>query len=88
MLALLLTGGLWLAGPGPAAAQTILSGGTIEAVRVEGTQRIEPETVRSYMRINPGEPFDPIKIDGSLKSIFATGLFADVTLRRDGNPWW
>ena len=85
MLALLLTGGLWLAGPGPAAAQTILSGGTIEAVRVEGTQRIEPETVRSYMRINPGEPFDPIKIDGSLKSIFATGLFADVTLRRDGN---
>jgi outer membrane protein insertion porin family len=70
--------------PAPLFAQTIFSGGNIEEVRVEGTQRIEPETVRSYLRVNPGEPFDPVLLDESLKSIFATGLFADVTLRRDG----
>jgi len=66
-------------------AQTDLSGGVINEIRIEGTQRIEPETVRSYMRINPGDPFDPVSLDKSLKNIFSTGLFADVTLRREGD---
>ena len=68
-----------------AVAQSILSGGMIEEIRIEGAQRVDATTVRSYMRVNPGEPFDPVKIDSSLKSLFATGLFADVTLRREGN---
>ncbi len=68
-----------------AEAQSILSGGIIEEIRIEGAQRVDPTTVRSYMRVNPGEPFDPVRIDSSLKSLFATGLFADVTLRREGN---
>lgn len=71
--------------PWAAQAQSILSGGIIEEIRIEGAQRVDATTVRSYMRVNPGEPFDPVKIDSSLKSLFATGLFADVTLRRDGN---
>ena len=84
-----LSGGLLLLGAmllwaGGAAAQSIMAGGTLREIRVEGTQRIEPETVRSYLRLNPGDPFDPVLIDQSLKSIFATGLFADVTLRREG----
>jgi len=70
----------------PAIAQSdSLSGGIIREIRIEGTQRIEPETVRSYMRLNPGDPFDPLRIDQSLKNIFSTGLFADVTLRREGD---
>ena len=69
----------------PAWAQAALSGGTIEEIRVEGTQRIEPETVRSYLRISPGDPFNPLQLDSALKSIYQTGLFADVTLRREGN---
>jgi len=68
-----------------AEAQSILSGGMIEEIRIEGAQRVDATTVRSYMRVNPGEPFDPVKIDSSLKSLFATGLFADVTLRREGS---
>ncbi|MEO3430063.1 outer membrane protein assembly factor BamA [Pelagibius sp. CAU 1746] len=66
-------------------AQSILSGGRIEAIRVEGTQRIEAATVRSYMRVNPGDPFDPVRLDDSLKNLFSTGLFADVRLEREGN---
>ena len=61
-----------------------MSGGIIREIRIEGTQRIEPETVRSYMRVNPGDPFDPLRLDNSLKNLFSTGLFADVTLRREG----
>ena len=33
----------------------------------------------------PGDTFDADRIDQSLKALFATGLFADVTLRREGN---
>jgi len=58
---------------------------TIQEVTVEGTQRIEPETVKSYLLIREGDPFDPARIDRSLKSLFATGLFADVTLARKGD---
>ncbi len=65
----------------PAAA----SGGTIGSVRIEGIQRIEPETVRSYLLVQTGDPWDPERIDRSLKALFATGLFADVKLTREGN---
>ena len=58
--------------------------GAIDAIRIEGSQRIEPETVRSYMSVKPGDPYDAEKVNASLKSLFATGLFADVTLRREG----
>ncbi len=57
----------------------------IRDIRVEGTQRIEPGTVLSYMTLKPGDSFDPAQEDASLKNLFATGLFADVTLRRDGD---
>ncbi len=80
---LVLGAGLWLAfaaWPGLARAQD-----TIEAIRIEGSQRIEPETVRSYLSVKPGDPYDGEKVNASLKSLFATGLFADVTLRREGN---
>ncbi len=52
---------------------------------VEGTQRIEPETVRSYMLIKEGDPLDPERVNESLKGLYSTGLFADVTLRREGD---
>ena len=70
----------------PAAfAQSISSGDPIQEIRIEGNQRIEPETVRSYMQINPGDPFDARRIDQALKNLFGTGLFADVNFRRDGD---
>ena len=65
----------------PAAAQA----GTIADVRIEGIQRIEPETVRSYLLLQPGDAWDVERMDRSLKALFATGLFADVKLTREGN---
>ena len=61
------------------------TGGNISEIRIEGTERVEPETVRSYMTVQPGDPFDADRIDKTLKALYATGLFADVTLRRDGD---
>jgi outer membrane protein insertion porin family len=78
-------GGVVGAGSHSATAQTITSGDPIQQVVIEGNQRIEADTIRSYMEINPGDPFDAAKVDRALKNLFATGLFADVHLRRDGN---
>ena len=61
------------------------AGGTIADIRVEGVHRIEPETVRSYLLLKPGDPWDAERVDNSLKALFATGLFADVRLIREGN---
>ena len=69
----------------PGAAPLSDTSGTVREIRIEGTQRIEPDTVRSYLLIQPGDRFNDERIDRSLKALFATGLFADVTLRRDGD---
>lgn len=53
-------------------------------VRVEGAQRIEPDTVRSYIPIKAGDPISPKAMDEALKKLFATGLFADVIIRQQG----
>lgn len=63
----------------------IAQAGVIQAIEVRGAQRVDPGTVRSYMVIQEGDPFDPRRIDKSLKSLFATGLFADISLRREGD---
>ena len=54
----------------------------IADIRVEGEQRVDPATVRSYLTVVEGDPFDPAALDESLKSLFATGLFEDVALER------
>jgi outer membrane protein insertion porin family len=64
----------------PASAQ-----GAIREIQVTGNQRIEAATVRSYMGFSAGEPYDPVRVDQALKALFATGLFADVTIRREGD---
>ncbi len=60
-------------------------GGTIQAISVVGSQRIEPDTVRSYLTVQQGDKFSNDALDKSLKALFATGLFADVGFRRDGD---
>jgi outer membrane protein insertion porin family len=69
--------------PGPAPA-TVPQGGTVQEIRIEGSERVEAETIRSYLVIQPGDPFDNERIDRSLKALFATGLFVDVAIRREG----
>lgn len=60
-------------------------GGTIASIRVQGNQRIEEGTIKSYMLVSPGEAFEPDRLDRSLKALYATGLFSDVNFQRDGN---
>ena len=57
----------------------------VSAIRVEGSERIEPETVRSYMTFKAGATITDADLDESLKRLFETGLFADVSVRREDN---
>ena len=61
------------------------AGGAVAAVEVRGNNRIDADTVRSYMLIQPGDNYDGDRADRSLRSLFATGLFRDVNIARDGS---
>jgi outer membrane protein insertion porin family len=55
----------------------------IRNIVVEGTQRVEPDSVLSYMSLRPGVPYDPVAANESLRVLFETGLFANVTITFD-----
>ena len=57
----------------------------ISGIVVEGNQRIEARTIQSYLLLSAGDSFDPERLDLSLKTLFATGLFADVSFDRRGS---
>lgn len=61
------------------------TGQRINEIRVLGTERIEPSTVLTYMDVRVGDNMTEETLDRALKSLFGTGLFADVTLRQKGN---
>jgi outer membrane protein insertion porin family len=79
--------------PAPAASQSpeqasdapVAGSIQVARIQVEGNQRVEGETVRSYMTVREGQTASPRDIDTSLKTLFATGLFADVSIRQNGS---
>jgi outer membrane protein insertion porin family len=71
--------------PAAPAARVVPAGEAIATIRVVGNQRIEEGTIRSYMLVQPGDGFESERLDRSLKALYATGLFADVQLRREGS---
>jgi outer membrane protein insertion porin family len=57
----------------------------VNNISVEGTNRVAPSTVISYMDIKPGESYSQDDLSESLKNLYSTGLFADVNIRQDKN---
>ncbi|QIB35679.1 outer membrane protein assembly factor BamA [Ancylobacter pratisalsi] len=54
------------------------------SIIVEGNRRVDADTIRSYFATQPGQSLTPAKIDEALKSLYATGLFSDVTITHRG----
>jgi outer membrane protein insertion porin family len=67
------------------AASTAASAQTITAVDVVGNQRVDADTIRSYVKIRPGERADPGRIDEALRTLYSIGLFEDVNIRLAGS---
>ena len=68
--------------PAVAGAQT---GNAVRDIEVVGAQRVDPDTVRSYMRVRPGDALGPRSINDALKSLFETGYFSDVNIDMRGD---
>jgi outer membrane protein insertion porin family len=67
------------------AASTAASAQTITGVDVVGNQRVDADTVRSYVKIRPGERADAQRIDEALRTLYSIGLFEDVNIRVSGS---
>lgn len=81
--ALLLSSALTVAAV-PVAAQTAAKpegGGIIKTIAVTGSQRLEPDTVRSYVKLRPGIPYTLESLDAAVRDLFETELFADAQIR-------
>jgi outer membrane protein insertion porin family len=52
---------------------------------IEGGQRVDRETVLSYLQFSSPQTATAAKIDESIKALFQTGLFADVNILRRGS---
>ncbi len=66
-----------LATPAPVAAPVTR---TILSLRVEGSQRIEQDTVLSYTKLRVGQPFTNETLDQAIKDLYASDFFADVSI--------
>ena len=64
----------------PAAAEAPAAVETITSISVIGSQRLEPDTIRSYIKLRLGQPYTQVAADMALKDLFATELFSDVQI--------
>jgi len=56
----------------------------VSRIDVRGNQRVDSETIRNYIGIQPGKNFGQGDIDEAVKRLFATGLFATVNVNQVG----
>jgi len=64
---------------------SVAEAAVVNRIDVRGNQRIEDDVVASYLTIQAGERFNDFDVDDSVKALFATGLFSDVSIYRDGS---
>ncbi len=74
--------------PAPAAAPAPRLASTkfvVGRILLQGNERIDPETILSYLPIQAGDTVESPKIDAGLKALFRTNLFSDVKIDQRGN---
>lgn len=53
-------------------------------IRIEGLQRIAPGTVFNYLPLQVGDEATDERVAASIRALYETGFFQDVSLSRDG----
>jgi len=61
--------------PAPAPVQRV-----IRSITVKGSQRLEPETIRAYANLAPGQTYTRETLDQAVKDLYATQLFANAEI--------
>jgi len=78
-LAIVLAGGFGLI-----AVEAQAQDARVREIQVAGNRRVEPETVRSYLRFSVGDAYSEARANQSITALFGTGLFSDVRIDRSG----
>lgn len=55
----------------------------VRTIAVSGAQRLEPQTILSYIKLRPGDMYTQAAGDQVLKDLYATELFADASVAND-----
>ena len=58
---------------------------TISEIRAEGLKRLEIGTVLSYLPLSAGDVLNDQTSRQAIRALYASGLFQDVELDRDGS---
>jgi outer membrane protein insertion porin family len=64
----------------PTTPASQVGSGVIKSITVSGNQRLEADTVRSYIKLKPGDPYTKESLDQAIKDLYASELFADVQI--------
>lgn len=60
---------------------TSINAAPLQRVAITGNQRVENETILSYIRLNPGDDVTDQSVNNALKTLFGTGFFQDVNVQ-------
>lgn len=69
--------------PAPASSASLQQQDVVRTIRVSGAQRLEPETIASYVRIRPGDVYTQALGDQTLRELYATELFSNARVVND-----
>ncbi len=67
------------------ASVSVAQAATVSQIVVRGATRVSGDTVRSNVTIVPGRSFTNADIDASVKRLYATGYFSNVSMNVSGN---
>ena len=67
-----------------ASTSALAASAYVKDIKVSGLERVEKETVLSYVDIKPGQNVSDEKLNEALKQLYATGLFEDVAINVNG----
>jgi len=62
---------------------TSATAATVKSITVKGNERIQESTIRAYIPLQTGQPFNQSDMDRALKELYETGLFSDVNITDD-----
>ncbi len=68
----------------PAQPASLVEQDIIRSIAVSGAQRLEPQTIVSYIRLRVGDPYTQAAADQAIKDLYATELFSRASVRNEG----
>ena len=69
--------------PAPAPAPAPVENTVIRTISVVGAQRLEANTILSYIQLRPGQVYTAVAADQALKDLAATELFSDTRIENN-----